>query len=73
MKAFPRLKREGIEREETLAGGWVAVFKRRKKGDGGDVYLTRPGEPALRSKSDVRRKFGLYEEGAARGEEEADG
>ena len=58
--AFPKLKREAMECEIVLASGWTASYKRRRNsnsagGAGGDVYLTRPGEPALRSAADVKR------------------
>ena len=59
--AFPRLKAAGIEQEVVLASGWVATYKKRKRGEGaaGDVYLLRPGEPPLRSAMDVRRRLGV--------------
>ena len=59
LEAFPRLKREAVEQEVTLASGWVGVYKRRKKGEGGDVYMTRPGEKPLRSTTDIQRYWGL--------------
>ena len=37
----------------------VGVYKRRKKGEGGDVYMTRPGEKPLRSTTDIQRYWGL--------------
>ena len=56
--AFPRLKKEDREQEFTLASGWIAVYRKRKRGDGGDVYLKMEGENALRSAADVRRRMG---------------
>lgn len=50
---------EAVEQEVTLASGWVGVYKRRKKGEGGDVYMTRPGEKPLRSTTDIQRYWGL--------------
>jgi len=58
--AFPRLKTEAKEQELLLRGGWVATYKKRKRGDGGDVYLTREGDKPLRSVMDVRRLYGLH-------------
>ena len=59
LAVFPKFKKENVEQEVTLMSGWKAIFRKRKRGDGGDVYLTKEGEPALRSTSDVRRRFGL--------------
>ena len=59
LKVFKQFKKEAIEREVTLASGWVAIYKKRKRGDGGDVTLNKPGEQPLRSAADVRRKLGL--------------
>ena len=73
LDAFPRLKREAVEQELTLSSGWVAVFKRRKKGEGGDVYMTRPGEAALRSVADIRRRLGLAQTERGTAEDEATG
>lgn len=56
---FSKFKREGIEREVTLGSGWLAVYRKRKRGDEGDVTLKKEGEPHLRSTYDVRRRFGL--------------
>ena len=62
---FPKLKQEGREQEIELASGWIAVYKKRKRGDGGDIYVSREGEATLRSAMDVKRRLGLL---AARNE-----
>ena len=64
-RAFPKLKESGVEQEVLFPSGWVASFKKRKRGEGGDVYVSKPGEPTLRSALDVRRRFGLITHNAA--------
>ena len=66
LDVFKRFKRDNVEREVPLSSGWVAVYKKRKKGDAGDVTLTKPGEVPLRSALDVRRKLGLPFDGPLR-------
>ena len=59
LDVFQQLKQAGTEQDVTLASGWVATYKKRKRGETGDAYITRAGEPTLRSAADVRRRFGL--------------
>mmetsp|Transcript_7196 Transcript_7196/g.18781 ORF Transcript_7196/g.18781 Transcript_7196/m.18781 type:complete len:196 (-) Transcript_7196:221-808(-) len=61
LEVFTKLKRAGIEQEITLSCGWIATLKKRKKcaeAFAGDVYLTKHGEPTLRSQADVKRLYG---------------
>ena len=59
LATFSKLKQVAIDQEYVLASGWKASFRKRKRGDGGDAYITKEGEQALRSVADVRRRFGL--------------
>jgi hypothetical protein len=59
LSTFSKLKQAATDQEYVLASGWKASYKKRKRGDGGDAYITKEGEQALRSVADVRRRFGL--------------
>lgn len=50
LEIFSRFKREGIEREVTMSSGWVAVFKKRKRGEGTCIAIrTCILDPAFRA------------------------
>ena len=45
LEVFGKFKREGIEREVALSSGWMAIYKKRKRGDGTRATIRPPSFP----------------------------